>query len=96
MDEKLKRATSDLKSKIADEAGSRTKEIEGIKKDMARLPRGGGGGAQGPVVLGPSKEEFEAVSHCLYFSLTIVSAAHCEGINAVQKNCTEMCSIPAS
>lgn len=51
LEEKIKKINSDLKSKLATESETRTKEMEGVKRDMARIPRGGGGGGGAPVVM---------------------------------------------
>lgn len=55
----MKKASSDLKAKLATESESRTRDVEGIKKDMARIPRGGGGGA--PAGPGIGREDLDQV-----------------------------------
>lgn len=66
LEEKTKQQLEDFKDKLTEETEARNKDVENIKKDMARLsqlPRGGGGAAAGPPIqLGPSKEDLEAVS----------------------------------
>lgn len=72
LEEKTKAKLEDFKSKLSSEVDARSKDVENLKKDMARLsqqPRGGGGGGGGggaPIQLGPSKEDMEAVSVCVY------------------------------
>lgn len=58
----MKKTASDLKSKIAAETDARTKETELIKKELARIPRGGAPGAPVAASFGPSKSDLEAVS----------------------------------
>lgn len=64
LEEKTKQKLEDFKKKLSSETEARNKDVENIKRDMARLsqiPRGGGAGAA-PVQLGPSREDMEAVS----------------------------------
>lgn len=62
MEEKTKKKLEDFKAKLAEEVEARNKDVENMRRDMAKIGRGAGGGGGAPIALGPSREDMEAVS----------------------------------
>jgi len=65
LEQKTTKKLDDFKAKLATESEARSKDVENLRKDIARvsqLPRGAGGAGAAPIQLGPSKEDMEAVS----------------------------------
>ncbi|KAF6031395.1 CCDC154 [Bugula neritina] len=63
LEQKTTKKLDDFKAKLATESEARSKDVENLRKDIARvsqLPRGAGGAGAAPIQLGPSKEDMEA------------------------------------
>lgn len=61
LDEKLKKQTSDLRKQVTNEGEARNKDVEALRRDMARAgPRGPGG----PPVGGATQQDMDAV--CIF------------------------------
>lgn len=67
IDERLRKLSDELKTKVSAEAEARNKDVDGLKRELSRIPRGGGGVGRVPSGPGVSREDMEAVRIATYY-----------------------------